>query len=220
MVRDAKLRFAPHHEVIVRIRFSNSRSCSRAPKEPSYRSAPARLALAPFAPSKRGRRGRRDLPVPMTACTRSALGVYAIRANNKQCRRVVVTGAGEIPASRSARGACPIRADSAQWVTACFAWSPVDLPFIHRWRIFSALRLRVGTRPHKAARGRSCDERQARRNPATSAAANPRARNAKPCGHRPRSAREPRERSAPLVDRGETAITRAGEAGISFCRPR
>lgn len=36
---------------------------------------------------------------------------------------------------------------------------------------------------------------------ATSAAANLRARNAKPCSHRPQSAREPRERSAPLTDR-------------------
>jgi hypothetical protein len=40
----------------------------------------------------------------MTACTKSALVVYAIRANNKRCRRVVVTGAGKIPASRSALG--------------------------------------------------------------------------------------------------------------------
>lgn len=45
-----------------------------------------------------------------------------------------------------------------------------------------------------------------------------RARNAKPCGHRPRSAREPRERSAPLVNRGGANLGAVSRVGINFPR--
>jgi hypothetical protein len=105
------------------------------------------------------------------------------------------------PASRSARGACPIRADYTRWCSAFLLMTPGGLTKLSsaggppRFR-----RLRESTRSHETARGRPCGERQGSPEPCDFSRCEKSALRS-PRSHRSQPATSNTPRDAPLVDR-------------------
>jgi hypothetical protein len=159
-------------------KISNSTTRSRARNEPGLMRRPKRaLGLSNSRqPKSKGGGDAGGFPSSTATCTKSE----KVQMN---CRHREIRITSGVPACLAFRPFTP-STNFAQWFSALYRVTPGGLTkSILRWRAFPVSPCRVWHASHETAKGRPCDERQARRNHATSAAAT-RLRVQATCGHR------------------------------------